>query len=312
VSPDRLLTAIKQEMLRNKKKSAILGVMCLVAAYFWVPLIWGWIAPDDLEEDSLESAAPADFVVPAEPSVMAAAPETAPPPRRSRATPWDELLRTIQEDPRMASAELGMLPRSPFAPLKSEEPSPPAAEASPPSQATAVERPQLADLDLELTGIVYGPRFRVATINGTEYHENDLLRVSIAGEDSQQTATSNVLAAEDDVGEKVNPPVPRTAAERYARGEISMAELLQMQSPETSGDDPTQRDEGALPAGPQPEASAQASAEAKSELTCRVAAIRPHYVVLQCHDGTTRELRMSGARMSAGDLIQVSKRGRVP
>jgi hypothetical protein len=228
VSPDRLLTAIKQEMLRNRKKSAILGVMCLVAAYFWVPLIWGWIAPDDLEEDSLVSAAPADFVVTAEPSTVAAPTvAAAPPARRRRATPWDELLRTIQEDPRMASAELAKLQRSPFAPLKSEAPAPPIVEAASPP-ATAVERPQLADLDLELTGIVYGPRFRVATINGTQYHENDLLRVSIAG------------------------------------------------------------------------------------LTCRVAAIRPHHVVLQCHDGTTRELRMSGARMSAGDLIQVSQRGPVP
>jgi hypothetical protein len=228
VSPDRLLTALKQEILRNKKKTAILGVMCLVAAYFWVPPVWGWIAPEDSEQDSLESAAPADFVVTAEPPVVAAAPDSSPPPRRRRSIPWGELLRTIQEDPRMAPAELATLPRSPFAPRNTEAPSRPMVEAAPPSQATAVERPQLARLDLELTGIVYGPGFRVATINGTQYHENDLLRV------------------------------------------------------------------------------------ASAEVTCRVAAIRPHYVVLQFHNGTTRELRMSGARMSADDVIQVSKRGRLP
>lgn len=85
-------TALR-ELKRSPKKSAILGLMCLVALYYWVPLVRGWFggAPD-------EAAAAASFIAaaPADPELTKTF---------KKSTPWNKLRRWMKEDQRMQSAD---------------------------------------------------------------------------------------------------------------------------------------------------------------------------------------------------------------
>ena len=42
---DKLLKQAKRDLVASPKKAAVLGLMLLVAAYFWGPLLWKWMAP---------------------------------------------------------------------------------------------------------------------------------------------------------------------------------------------------------------------------------------------------------------------------
>ncbi|MEQ8789399.1 MAG: hypothetical protein RIC55_24105 [Pirellulaceae bacterium] len=319
MSPDRIIAVIKQETLRNKKKSAILGVMCLVAGYFWVPLVWGWIAPDDARKDAADDA-PAEFVVAAETPAASPPPETTT-RRQRRNIPWEELVRRIQEDPRMASADLGPLERSPFGESTTETPPPPETNVEPTAPILSVAQESLAQLDLNLTGIVYGPRFRVATINGTEYHENNQLRLDPPTSNAGTTTQVGPGSDEEASAEQASQHDLTDAAERYAKGEIGLQDLIAMQQV-PSGDNkeltPDQRDEHQDAAFNEEASDAKPlmaparDSIAPAKLTCTIASIRPNYVVLRFQDGTTMELRMVGARIDAADVIQISKTSRAP
>jgi len=47
VNLGKLTRQIKREALGSPKKAGALGLLCLVALYFWAPLVWGWVAPED-------------------------------------------------------------------------------------------------------------------------------------------------------------------------------------------------------------------------------------------------------------------------
>lgn len=305
MNTNRLAAAIKQEVLRNKKKSAILGVMCLVACYFWVPLLWGWFAPDDDEED-FASAEPASFVVDSAASAAPAFELTAPATGRRthrREIPWQDLLRRIDEDPRMASAGLATLDRSPFEQVRPLDESPAVAEPPPPTE-VAVEAPSPAEVELHLTGIVYGPRTRIATINGVEYHEQERIPIAanvpapIAGgeSDDMNTADRDEAVGKDQAGQLDEQHLSalriRAAGERQRDND-------EERHGEQSDDDANRPGQGAAHATPPQAAS----------LGCVVAAIRPKSVTLEFSNGTVRELPLGGARLDIRDTIKITRTG---
>ena len=43
MSLERFAKRLRREVIANPKKAAILGIMLLVAIYFWTPLVMGWM-----------------------------------------------------------------------------------------------------------------------------------------------------------------------------------------------------------------------------------------------------------------------------
>lgn len=292
MSPDKLVTTLKQELVRNKKKSAILGVMCLVALYFWAPLAWSWIAPGGDESDSStiheESIVGVGQSAPTpEATVGSFAPASAAGTGRTtrrRELPWQELLQMIENDERMASAVLADSSRDPFAAAGT------AGDltldvASSPQEVAAQQDADVAQLTqgLELTGIVYGPRLRLATINGKTYREHDTLEFGAL-------PASGVAAELADMEDEIA-AIRETAEEQGATG--ATVDVTMEETGEAISD---------LPA---------AAVPSLALLSGRVAAIveeiRPKTVALRFSNGTVVELKLGGARLGGHDVIHVTR-----
>ena len=43
---DKLARQLRRDVAASPKKAVALGLMVLVALYFWAPMVWKWIAPD--------------------------------------------------------------------------------------------------------------------------------------------------------------------------------------------------------------------------------------------------------------------------
>ena len=55
VKLDKLTKQLRRDIAANPKKAAALGLMVLVALYFWGPLVWSWFAPAAARESSKAS-----------------------------------------------------------------------------------------------------------------------------------------------------------------------------------------------------------------------------------------------------------------
>lgn len=275
MSADKLASTFKRELLRNKKKSAILAVMCLVALYFWAPLVWGWLAPEG-DEAALGEVVAIEEVAPSAVSTVVEAPSRA---ARRRETPWQDLLKAIEEDERMTSATLSAVTRSPFLPAAGEAPDP-GAESAPQQPETVASLAGLADLagGLELTGIVYGPRLRIATIDGVEYRENDQIQIELSALPAGLVGN---------VGESPD----------FAESNV---EIVESDTAVGNSDDDSLVETATLP----PNATVAASV---AKLEAIVATIRPKSVELRFSDGSTKVLTLSGAALSGQDVIRITR-----
>ena len=47
---NKLARQLRREAMANPKKAAVLGLLLLVALYFWGPLVWGRVAGDGASE----------------------------------------------------------------------------------------------------------------------------------------------------------------------------------------------------------------------------------------------------------------------
>ncbi len=174
---------LKTEFARNKKKSAILGIMCLVAMYYWIPLFGKWFGGDEAHADDAEidPSEPPAFVVTE--SNISKQPEQSASVWQSGLT-WSKLAALRGKDPLMMPAILPSDARNPFElflPPKNAntvdvERQP--GQNPPTAQQNAANRPlpeTLEKYNLKLTNVFLGRRFRAATINGQTYHEDDTI-----------------------------------------------------------------------------------------------------------------------------------------
>lgn len=160
-------------MIANPQKGAILGIMLLVALYFWAPLVAGWLgkkptgqtaAPADLGANAL-AGFPAQSVTGDKPAQPAAA-----------ETPWYLLTEWMDRDPLKRTAESPIRGRDPFRfvaqAVKPTEPPP-----------EPKKKPIVAEtFALALSGTVVGPGRRLATINGKTYREGDDVKLTSDGQ----------------------------------------------------------------------------------------------------------------------------------
>lgn len=186
---EKLEKALRAELKRSPLKSAILGGMCLVAIYFWVPLIWKWLPGGESVEEPLPAAPTASATRDtATPETVASVPEVQ--------ANWKELNAWMRDDPQTASAQYPPQLRDPFV-LHGWQPNAPAEDEGEQSLAVVAAEPPAdvtpQQLGLTLGSTIVGPRLKVAMINGKSYREHAEIVVQPETEESDSQRVSPVV-----------------------------------------------------------------------------------------------------------------------
>jgi hypothetical protein len=171
VKLDKLVKQLQREAAGNPKKTGVLGLMALVALYFWAPLVWQWLVPSGEKKKPVNTSETALILTddPAEPSQQART-------RKANRFRWDKVRQAIRDDQHMVSAMFDVGWADPFGGTVAVSPVVP---ANPVAEAAASDvGPE--DAGLVLTSVLIGARQRTATINGETYREGDLV---VAGPD---------------------------------------------------------------------------------------------------------------------------------
>jgi len=178
VNLGKLTKRLRRDITANPMKAGLLGLMVLVACYFWAPLIRGAVG---FKQSTAAAVSP---VILTDDPVDASQPAS----KTNKAFRWERMLSAIAGDALMASAKHDRGWRDPFASfvpkvaaVETEPPMPLAVPVlpDPPIESTlsqVVITP--AEAGLVLQAALVGPRFRAATINGEVYHEGELVPAS--------------------------------------------------------------------------------------------------------------------------------------
>jgi hypothetical protein len=172
MNKNQLGKRLRTELGRNKGKSVALGVVCVVALYFWLPLIWGFCRK---QEKSTEATAN-------ETSDVTVTTISAPPTVEFQ---WREFLSWRDKEPRMTVAALTVDTRDPFARPQQEG----AADSSEIIADVNTDVPEPTPIQhhpseygLVLRGTVVGRRGGAANIAGKIYAVGATIR-PVSGED---------------------------------------------------------------------------------------------------------------------------------
>ena len=141
---------IARELRQNPKKAVILAGMCVVALYYWVPILRRWSSAE----------------APHTPNTAAAVAPTQPTPTSSRGARrrWEEVAAAIDGDPQMQPVDVD-LSWNPFAVLDETEKK--AELETKPREPVTATTPQDAGLKLQST--IVGKQRQTAVINGVAY-----------------------------------------------------------------------------------------------------------------------------------------------
>ncbi len=181
MSFNRIVRQLRREATGSPKKAAVLGLSAVVALWFWVPLVWGWISPEDTETE-IAAATPVAEASSALPVATAPGPAVTPQQVQRPRHTWQQLVRWMDNDPRTLAANFAAGVRDPF--------------ATPPSQLAVVEpedlpedepeevRPDVTpeNLGMVLSSTIVGPRRRVARIDGVLYRPKDTVKLDRDGQ----------------------------------------------------------------------------------------------------------------------------------
>ena len=174
MTTNQLIRQIRREATANPKKAGILGLLLVVALWFWAPLVWGWVAPEAAAKAAGSGKANGDDAGSPGPDfaeVLAAAKGEKTPSQEEEANPgepWHVLLQTREQDPLTKVASLEPYGRDPFVEKKPEAVEEPAEPKAPEPVAVAVTPESVG---IALSGTIVGPRRRTAFINGHSYRE---------------------------------------------------------------------------------------------------------------------------------------------
>ena len=140
---------IARELRQNPKKAVILAGMCVVALYYWVPILRRWSSAD-----ASPVSKPASATAPTQPT---------PTSTRGAVRRWEEVAAAIDADPQMQPVEVNVS-WNPFAvPDRDEE----ASQTEPEPEPDTATTPQ--DVGLELQSTIVGKHRQTAVINGVAY-----------------------------------------------------------------------------------------------------------------------------------------------
>jgi hypothetical protein len=156
---------LKREATRNPKKFGALGLLLVVAAWFWVPLARGWFHKDE----SAPSPAGNSTAAALTPGLTERhSPAQAATPAGTTYS-WDQVAEWMDKDPLTKAATTLPARRDPFRTSRDSA----AAEAARQQEKRQHEASPVtpAELGLKLTGTIVGPRQSVAMINGQTYRQ---------------------------------------------------------------------------------------------------------------------------------------------
>lgn len=173
MSANRYLEQLRREATRNPKKAAILGVMLLVAGYFWAPLVAGWFG----SSGPAPAAPPPGAKAPVAVAMTAPAAATATVASGGRPS-WQELVEWMKHDRRMRPAEPLGEGRDPFCGIQAE---PPAETKLAEQQVAESKSPTLQESGVKLTTTLVGTRGAFARINGKTYPQGAVIEVAVEG-----------------------------------------------------------------------------------------------------------------------------------
>ena len=174
VNLEKLAKQLRRDVAANPKKAAALGLMVVVALYFWGPLVWKSLSTSGSKRNTKANMAALILTDdPAEPTQHSKG-------RSGGKFRWEKIRQLIRQDERMVSATYDVAWIDPFGkPAGSDEPEQvaeaPTEDAAAIAKALAALEPK--DLGIVLGGVVVGPRLRLATINGEVCHEGDVFSV---------------------------------------------------------------------------------------------------------------------------------------
>jgi hypothetical protein len=188
VNVEKLTKQIRREVAANPKKAALLGLMFLVALYFWGPLLTKWIAPSG---EKKEKASITSLILTDDPVETASRNKTS-----SRVKfRWEKARQLIEQDPRMASATFDPTWSNPFggsAPTISQQQQ---VLETQPTESSAQEREEEfkpSDFGLVLSSVMMVGKQRLATINGDVYRQGD--SIAVGSKDDKATAVQFKVA----------------------------------------------------------------------------------------------------------------------
>jgi hypothetical protein len=159
---------LKREITASPQKAAMLALVCVVALWFWTPLVLKWVGKKSPVEDSVAVSNEEDSLTVA-PIVAAAVvleAETSATAATTTPVNWRKILQCIQSDPKMKPHVTIVGRRDPFSSpastqvAKVEEPPPPPAPEITPQEA-----------GIFVSSTVVGFNNRTALINGRSYRE---------------------------------------------------------------------------------------------------------------------------------------------
>jgi hypothetical protein len=176
VSLNKLTRRLRREIRSSPKKAAALGLLLLLAVYYWMPLLKGMIAKEDrAAETATESPEPGFAAV----TATQAVPQPASAASSTPSYKWEDLVRWSQEDTATRSAETLVDRRDPFRPVQVEV----AEVKSEPVEETPVQPLWTPErLGMKLSGTVVGADRGVAVIGGKAYAVGRSVELSQEGQ----------------------------------------------------------------------------------------------------------------------------------
>ena len=178
----RISRQLRREVTTHPKKAAILGLLCLVALWFWAPLVWGWIDEDDPATGSAV-APPAANSAPAPSSGTPAASNATLKKPESPQWPWHQLVQWMDNDLRTSATNPVLGRRDPFLIPRTET-----VKVEPedqPEQTPPAATPEA--LGMVLSSTIIGPHRRVAQINGKSYRQGEAVKLVKDGQQIEFT-----------------------------------------------------------------------------------------------------------------------------
>lgn len=185
----RLIKQLRREATANPKKAGVLGLLVLVALYFWFPVVTDWLNGTGSSARRAASAAGSGSGTEEHHSGAEGAGLAAPPFARDNgersagegtagpAWRWEELASWRESDPRTAPLREWSLARDPF---RRENRAAATVEQAPPQAVAATATPE--SLGLVLSGTIVSEERRAAVIGGRVYTEGNRVELVRDGE----------------------------------------------------------------------------------------------------------------------------------
>ena len=172
----KLTKRLRKELLANPKQALVLAIVCVIACWFWSPLLLKWFKGKSKGQVAKATpvAAPENVVAKVEAQ-----------------RPWFDIYARRQADPLTRSAPLPDEARDPFRLPKL------VVAANEENRQKQTDQPlaapvQLEKLNLKVEAIVYSGSRRLAQINGSTVQENEEFVVSGEEEPGEEVTTKLV------------------------------------------------------------------------------------------------------------------------